>query len=801
MRFLLLLLFALPAFAEEPLRLTPVATLGKAKLIGGDTAKVVAPDGSAFVGEADQWYDGRTFDPIDPPFPLPKKGTWFAVTTGGAVAVKTKNELLLYPKGATAPAHALTVRGRYVVLSADGRTAVAFDGNDGELEIATRINGEKEWKWETHFDDLPAAPVNSSVSPMQVSGDGRMLIWSEGREPHEVFAYDIAARKKRRLELDPKARNNNGYVAGFSRDGTRVALTCCPESTCHLQVFDTATGKRTVAVEGAFGGLHGFSPDGRRVWLSHGNGTLQAFDTTAAKLEPRLDFASDFWNLHFLADGQQALTFAAGVPRRHDLRTGKRLETHAAYDAFEGVLGVGPTTAVSWTERGRVVTWDTATGKVLAEANVPSDKPGQRFKQVSVSPDGRRLVADTDTGVVVLDTRTGKKLAAGAGSSAVFLGDGRAIGIDWKSKSDDESDLTLRDLLADRAWRRLTYPSRYWRLDDWTLSPDGRVAVQMHGDKLAAVEVASGVVRWEVDLSAESVREDFVQSLRVSADGRTAVLVRSHDVFTFDLLTGHRWGHMRPHGFDAFRPGLSPDGRWLGTITDDWLVLYDLSMGSTEGHRFRAPFPFGTGVAFTADARTLLTSHRTGLCQSWDISKWTATEPPARDPPKIPGEPAADPWAALADADAKLAGREIARLVQDPDGTVKLLGDKLEPVRALDDKLIRRWIGDLGDPDFKTRDTASKALATVPDQAAAQLRAAAKSPASAEAARRIAALLTIDPDAAPDTLRALRALEVLEHVGTSAARKVVAKLAGGAATATITRHAAETLARMKAPAK
>ncbi len=801
MRFLLALLLASPAFAQEPLRLTPVATLGTAKVIRGDTAKVVAPDGSAFIDEADQWYDGRTFDPIDPPFPLPKKGTWFAITTGGAVAVKTKNELLLYPKGATAPAHALTVRGRYVVLSADGRTAVAFDGNDGELEIATRIGGEKEWKWVTHFDDLPAVPVNSTVSPMQVSGDGRMLIWSEGREPHDVFVYDIAARKKRRLELAPKARDNNSYVAGFSPDGTRVALTCCPESKCHLQVFDTATGKRTAAVEGAFGGLHGFSPDGRRVWLSHGNGTLQAFDPTAAKLEPRLDFASDFWNLHFLADGRQALTFAAGVPRRHDLRTGKRLDAHSTYDAFEGVFGVGPTTAVGWTERGRVVTWDTATGKVLAEANIPSDKPGHRFKQVSASPDGRRLVADTDPGVVVLDTRTGKKLAAGAGSSAVFLGDGRAIGIDWKSKSADETEVAIRDLAGDTRRGRLTYPGGYYSRD-WTLSPDGRLMVWSHGHKLAAVEVASGSVRWEHDLESESVREDYVRAVRVSADGRTLVLLRDKDVFAFDQLTGHRWGHQRPHMFDAYRHALSPDGRWLGTITDDWLVLYDLSMGGTEGHRFRAPLPFGTGVAFTADARTLLTAHRTGLCQSWDIRKWTATEPPPpRDPLKIPGDPAADPWAALADADAKVAGREIARLVQDPNGAVKLLGDKVEPVRGLDDKLIGRWVGELGDPDFKTRDTASKALATVPDQAATLLAEAAKAPASAEAGRRIAALLKIDPETVPDTLRILRALEVLEHVGTAAARKVVAKLADGAATAAITRHAKETLARMKPPAK
>ena len=321
-----------------------------------------------------------------------------------------------------------------------------------------------------------------------------------------------------------------------------------------------------------------------------------------------------------------------------------------------------------------------------------------------------------------------------------------------------------------------------------------------YAHKVMAVEVATGAARWEVDLSAESVQEDSTRSLRVSADGRTAVMVRSRDVFTFDLATGHNWGKIEPdHNADLDRHAVSADGRLLVWHDRYRLQLCDLVGGG--GQQFQLPDPHITGVAISPDTGRLVTSHRSGLCRSWDIAKWTATEPPAHTPPNIPGDPAADPWAALADADAKLAGREIARLVQDPDGTVELLGDKLEPVRALDDKLIRRWIDDLGDPDFKTRDTASKALATVPDQAAARLRAAAKAPASAEAGRRIAALLKIDPDAVPDTLCALRALEVLEHVGTAAARKVVAKLAGGAATAAVTRHAAETVARMKPPAK
>lgn len=780
MRFLIpLLLVALPAVAEEPRSLTTVATLGKAKVFAGERPAVVAPDCAAFIDDAGTWYDGRTFDPIDPPFPLPKKGTWHAITTDGAVAVTAKNELLLYPKGKDKPAHSLAIRGRHFVLSADGRTVVAHDPNDGELEIATRVNGEKDWQWVTHFDDVPMVSTNFNGPKFQMNDAGTVLAWAESKDGRSCYTYDVRTKAKRHLPRDPKWEGTEECQLSLSADGSRAWLRAHFDGKNHTREYDAGTGKAVAPAAGGLDRLFGLAAD---VW-----------DRPAPTLAP-------YWHHHLLPGGDRALTFDAGVPRLHDLRTGKRLDAHSTYDPFVGVATAGPKAALAWTERGRVVNWSTDSGKAVAEFDLPPCPDGYRLRPPVVSPDGTRLSIGTDDGYVVLDTRTGKTVTTAKGRP-LFLRDDRLWELDWRrSKEDiDAVTLTLRDPASGRQSRPLTYPSVYWA-EAWALSPDGRVAVSEYAHKVTAVEVATGAVRWEADLTAESVREDSARSLRVSADGRTAVLVRTRDVFAFDLATGHNWGKIEPdHNAGLYRHAVSGDGRWLVWYDSHRLQLCDLIGGG--GWRFPLPDPYITGVAISPERGRLVTSHRSGLCRSWDISKWTATELPARDPPKIAGEPAAAPWAALADADAKLAGREIARLVRDPDAAMTLLGDKLEPVRALDDKLIRRWIADLGDPDFKTRDTAGKALATVPDQAAAQLRDAAKAPASAEAGRRIAALLKIDPDAVPDTLRSLRAMEVLEHVGTAAARRVVATLADGAATAAVTRHAAETLARMRSPAK
>ena len=93
-----------------------------------------------------------------------------------------------------------------------------------------------------------------------------------------------------------------------------------------------------------------------------------------------------------------------------------------------------------------------------------------------------------------------------------------------------------------------------------------------------------------------------------------------------------------------------------------------------------------------------------------------------------------------------------------------------------------------------------RALEKAGDRAEAGLREAlAAGQLSLELRRRIENLLDKLSPASPETLRLLRALEVLENVRTPEARKVLQKLASGVPGARLTREAKAALTRLGRP--
>ena len=126
-----------------------------------------------------------------------------------------------------------------------------------------------------------------------------------------------------------------------------------------------------------------------------------------------------------------------------------------------------------------------------------------------------------------------------------------------------------------------------------------------------------------------------------------------------------------------------------------------------------------------------------------------------------------------------------------------LLADKLKPTAPPDAKQLAALVADLDSPDFATRESASKRLRELGGAATAALRDGAKSD-SPEVRKRAAELLAVAESSTrtPDELRTLRAVEVLEWVGTADARKVLGDLAGGAAGARVTTEAKAALRRL-----
>jgi hypothetical protein len=153
-------------------------------------------------------------------------------------------------------------------------------------------------------------------------------------------------------------------------------------------------------------------------------------------------------------------------------------------------------------------------------------------------------------------------------------------------------------------------------------------------------------------------------------------------------------------------------------------------------------------------------------------------------------------WDDLADK-PQPAFQAVGLLSNHPDQAVPFLRTHLKPAPSVEVKLLKRLITDLDSETYAIREQASKELERLGDGAAAALeKALAKGP-SLEARRRMeTALKRLGGVAPSETLRALRAVEVLEHAQTPDARELLVALAGGAEGARLTREAQAALDRL-----
>jgi hypothetical protein len=104
---------------------------------------------------------------------------------------------------------------------------------------------------------------------------------------------------------------------------------------------------------------------------------------------------------------------------------------------------------------------------------------------------------------------------------------------------------------------------------------------------------------------------------------------------------------------------------------------------------------------------------------------------------------------------------------------------------------------ELDSDDFSTRKEASEGLLRLGEAAEPLLKQALADGLSAEARRRVEAVLgQLDPTANPQRLRDLRAVEALEISGTPEARRLLEELSAGAPTARLTRDAKAALRRL-----
>jgi HEAT repeat protein len=135
---------------------------------------------------------------------------------------------------------------------------------------------------------------------------------------------------------------------------------------------------------------------------------------------------------------------------------------------------------------------------------------------------------------------------------------------------------------------------------------------------------------------------------------------------------------------------------------------------------------------------------------------------------------------------------------------VTYLSERLSPAPHVPKEKIQPLIADLDSNEFAKRDQATKGLVRLQEAAEAPLLEVLKGDPPLELRRRVEAILLnlhaarMKPPPLPpgEELRAVRAVEVLERIGTPEARGLLARLAKGAPYVLLTREAQASLGRV-----
>ncbi len=240
----------------------------------------------------------------------------------------------------------------------------------------------------------------------------------------------------------------------------------------------------------------------------------------------------------------------------------------------------------------------------------------------------------------------------------------------------------------------------------------------------------------------------------------------------------------------------SPDGRLLATGGQDGAVRLWETATARERHCFTGHQDTAFGVTFSPDGKLLASSSADAPVFVWDVEGCYGKPPSAVPFAEREGKGL---WDALDNADAAAAFGAMRQLLARPGPAVGLLRERLRPAPAVDAKTLPRLLDELDADDFAVREKAFKDLEPVADRAEAALRKALAEKPSAETKRRIEQLLDAAAPAAVGKRREVRAVEVLERLGTARARELLGALAGGDKDALLTREARAAARRLEGP--
>jgi WD40 repeat protein len=493
----------------------------------------------------------------------------------------------------------------------------------------------------------------------------------------------------------------------------------------------------------------------RRLLASAGaDGTVRVWDAQTVTLLRECEHdGAPITALAFLSDGQTLIGAAGTVLRRWDAATGRdRTVAFGHCDTVTAVAYLDSRTVASAGDGG-VRVWNLDRAAEVRRFFVP----GRPLTILAGASDGTTLAgADGSGNILLLDVSSGASWSvADRGRAAVralaFAPDGRRLLI-----GDDRGELRV----VDRTGRLLLRLGAGASVHGVAWTPDGNTLLARHID--------GSVTRWNAaDGSplplAPALRQTLDAPVRAATTDASLALAAGPERLRLVRLDGGRVVAEWPTPEFMLPRALSADGRsFVGLGSDGAVLIWETATGQLrcrlppEPRRARTRPSDTTALALAPDGRSLTLGCRDGTIVVWPLlRRWRTAE-------GVWGL-----WPALVGTDPDLAYRAGGELSSDPDNAVHWVRRYLE----VEGVPVRRLVTDLGAEEFRTRYAATRDLIMLGSGALPELQRAIENVEDLETRKRLLDLAEhLNQARAPPRVRALRMIEVLERIGTPAAR-------------------------------